>query len=251
MAFGSLRYALFAFAAVGMAACSSKKLNYDEPEGTPAQSDAGTDAVPQDSPENSASASPDNQPLPSVEGSGEFQEYTVVEGDTLMKIAFETYGDLHEWKRVHEANREKISNPNVIPTGTVLKVERPATPVAIDRNGEKYFIRPGDTLGKISGSVYGTPAKWRKIFENNRQLIRDPNKIFAGFHLYYMTNPDDPGSQPPPPQQQEPPPILGGDVPPPESPPPEVPAGELPSEPPPAAEMPPMEGEPARDPAAQ
>jgi len=128
----------------------------------------------------------------------------VQEGDTLMKIAFETYGDLYQWRRIYEGNKDKINDPNAVPKGTVIKVERPATAVAIDRNGEKYLIKNGDTLGKISGSVYGTESKWRKIWENNRQLIRDPNKIFAGFYLYYVVGPED--------QQTAPAPLAGGEA---------------------------------------
>ncbi len=58
--------------------------------------------------------------------------------------------------------------------------------VTIERNGERYLIKRGDTLGTISGDVYGTRAKWKKLWENNRQLIKDPNKIYAGFSLYYV-----------------------------------------------------------------
>jgi len=58
--------------------------------------------------------------------------------------------------------------------------------VTIERNGEKYLIKVGDTLGLISNEVYGTKAKWKKLWENNRQLIKNPNRIFAGFNLYYV-----------------------------------------------------------------
>ena len=42
------------------------------------------------------------------------------------------------------------------------------------------------TLGSISHTVYGSTRKWKKLWENNRQLIKDPNKIYAGFYLYYQ-----------------------------------------------------------------
>jgi nucleoid-associated protein YgaU len=111
-------------------------------------------------------------------------DYTVVAGDTLMKIAFEHYGDLYKWKEIFELNRDKITNPNSIPKGTVLKLN-PGEGVAISRNGEKYLIKSGDTLGTISRDLYGTTSKWKKIWKNNRELIKDPNRIFAGFYLYY------------------------------------------------------------------
>jgi LysM repeat protein len=124
-------------------------------------------------------------------GSGEFEDYSVQTGDTLMKIAFETYGDLYRWREIYEANRERIADPNNVPRGTVLKLERPSSPVTISRNGDKFTIRPGDTLGTISQEVYGTPRKWRKIYNNNRELIKDPNRIYAGFTLYYTMDEED------------------------------------------------------------
>lgn len=123
-------------------------------------------------------------------------EYSVQRGDTLMKIAFETYGDVYHWKSILDANRDKIPDPNHIPAGTVLKVDKPQTPVVIEKNGEKYLIQKGDTLGKISSQVYGTPSKWKSIWENNKQLIHDPNKIFAGFSLYYLPSDQAVGGNP-------------------------------------------------------
>ncbi|HUP58114.1 MAG TPA: LysM peptidoglycan-binding domain-containing protein, partial [Bdellovibrionota bacterium] len=127
---------------------------------------------------------PVETPRETARSSGEDSDYTVQAGDTLMKIAFEHYGDLYKWKEVYELNKDKISNPNAIPRGTVLKLN-PADGVQISRNGEKYLIKQGDTLGTISSDIYGTPSKWKKLWKNNRELIKDPNRIFAGFYLYY------------------------------------------------------------------
>lgn len=125
------------------------------------------------------------------QGSGEYIDYSVQKGDTLMKIAFETYGDLYQWRRIYELNQDKLQNPQNISSGTVLKLERPSTPVNISRSGEAYLIRQGDTLGSISREVYGTTRKWKRLWENNPQLIKDPNRIFAGFYLYYTFTPED------------------------------------------------------------
>jgi nucleoid-associated protein YgaU len=122
-------------------------------------------------------------------GGGGSGSYRVRSGETLMMIAFENYGDLYKWKDIYEMNKDHISNPNSIPAGTILKLDQSQTGVAIDKNGDQYLIKHGDTLGKISNDVYGTQSKWKKIWNNNKQLIKDPNKIYAGFYLYYSLTP--------------------------------------------------------------
>lgn len=150
----------------------------------PVDNAAGTQAsAPPAAP--AANDDPATARAPAQAGSGDWGTYRVRRGDTLMKIAFETYGDLYRWKDLFEANRDVISNPNSLPPGKTIKFEKPSTPVEIQRNGEKYLIKLGDTLGTISNDVYGTQKKWRRIYKNNRAMIKDPNKIFAGFTLYY------------------------------------------------------------------
>lgn len=152
--------------------------------------------------QESVAAPPVSEPVPEQAqaggASGGTSDYTTRSGDTLMKIAFETYGDLMRWREILEANRDNIPNPNRIPAGTVLKLATPATPVVIEKNGERYNIRRGDTLGKISRELYGTPSKWKALWKNNRQLIKNPNKIYAGFDLYYQPMSQEPTQAPAP-----------------------------------------------------
>ena len=46
--------------------------------------------------------------------------YTVVAGDSLSKIAKRELGDANKWNAIYEANRDKISNPDLIHPGQVL-----------------------------------------------------------------------------------------------------------------------------------
>ena len=43
-----------------------------------------------------------------------------------------------------------------------------------------YTVQPGDTLSKIAKEQYGDARKYMKIFEANRPLLKDPNKIYPG-----------------------------------------------------------------------
>ncbi|MEM7610179.1 MAG: LysM peptidoglycan-binding domain-containing protein [Pseudomonadota bacterium] len=45
---------------------------------------------------------------------------------------------------------------------------------------ELYVIESGDTLGKISKKYYGKSSAYMRIFEANREVIQDPDKIFVG-----------------------------------------------------------------------
>jgi len=46
--------------------------------------------------------------------------------------------------------------------------------------GKTYTIVKGDTLSKIAKEEYGDAKLWRKIYEHNKDVIKDPDKIFPG-----------------------------------------------------------------------
>lgn len=45
---------------------------------------------------------------------------------------------------------------------------------------QTYTIAKGDTLSKIAKDHYGSANAWTRIFEANRDVIDDPDKIFPG-----------------------------------------------------------------------
>ena len=45
---------------------------------------------------------------------------------------------------------------------------------------ELYVIESGDALGKIAQKYYGKASAYMRIFEANREVIEDPDKIFVG-----------------------------------------------------------------------
>jgi nucleoid-associated protein YgaU len=48
--------------------------------------------------------------------------YTIAKGDSLSKIAKRFYGDARQWKKIHEANKDIIKNPDLIFPGQVIKI---------------------------------------------------------------------------------------------------------------------------------
>ncbi len=120
--------------------------------------------------------------------SGSTMQYTVKKNETLMLISFKLYGDYEKWKSIANQNRDKLKGSTQLSEGMVLDYISPAQEFVWNPEGLPYLIRTGDTLGIISKSVYSTTKKWKLIWDNNRPLIKDPNRIFAGFTLYYLEN---------------------------------------------------------------
>jgi len=101
-------------------------------------------------------------------------EYTVQKGDYLSKIAAMRYiyNNWRAWPRIYRANRDLIKDPNLIYPGWVLKI-----PHGIVTEIE---VIPGDCLWKIAGFtwIYNNGRLWTKIYEANKDKIKDPNLIY-------------------------------------------------------------------------
>lgn len=61
--------------------------------------------------------------------------------------------------------------------GDALSAPEPVEPVP---EPEYYVIESGDTLWGIAAKFLGNGSKYPEIFEANREVIEDPDKIFVG-----------------------------------------------------------------------
>lgn len=62
-------------------------------------------------------------PSPSQGGGAKtIRTYVVQGGDSLSKIAKKFYGDANAWKRIFEANRDVVKNPDMIQPGWKLQI---------------------------------------------------------------------------------------------------------------------------------
>lgn len=66
---------------------------------------------------NVESGSSSTAPEPEAE-----RTYTVEKGDTLWAISERFYGSGNEWRRIYEANRDRIEDPDVIQPGWELTI---------------------------------------------------------------------------------------------------------------------------------
>lgn len=51
-----------------------------------------------------------------------FKNYQIQKNDTLQKISKKFYNSYSKWKRIYDANRDVITNPDVLQPGTSIKI---------------------------------------------------------------------------------------------------------------------------------
>jgi len=56
----------------------------------------------------------------------------------------------------------------------------PEPPEEETPNSQFYTVESGDTLGAIAKRFYGSAGKYMIIFEANRPMLEDPNRIYPG-----------------------------------------------------------------------
>ncbi len=112
-------------------------------------------------------------------------QYTVKQGETLMLISFQLYGDYAKWKDIRDRNPSLVNYENLEP-GQILTVRKPGEEFNWRPEGLPYLIKSNETLQVISQNLYDTTRKWMDIYQHNKPLIKDPDKIYAGFTIYYL-----------------------------------------------------------------
>lgn len=79
-----------------------------------------------------------------------------------------------------QQTREKI----VLCCGNVQGVSHVNDQISVTQAEESpsewYTVQSGDTLSKIAKQFYGDPNKYMLIFESNRPMLSDPDKIYPG-----------------------------------------------------------------------
>ncbi len=137
--------------------------------------------------------------------SSEFQIYKVQYRDDLHKIAKKYYGDGSKWILIFNANKDKIQDRNSLTIGTDLIIPVLAEEVAASQgaktgmitptlshvtevedtapNIKRHVVQQGDTLSKIALKYYNDSAKWNKILDKNRKILKNQNSLKIGQEL--------------------------------------------------------------------
>lgn len=151
-------------------------------ENTPAETSTVTQSVTDQTTTETSVASTTDQ----VTRDGNLGYYTVQANETLMMVAFKIYGDYTKWREISALNKDQIPDGQSIHQGMKLAYNQEGSGFSWNPEGEPYLIKWGNTLGTISNSVYGTKDLWKDLWKHNKPLIRNPNRIYAGFTLFYI-----------------------------------------------------------------
>ena len=76
-------------------------------------------------------------------------------------------------------NEINVGEPEPEPAAEEVAAE-PAAEAGDAGDGRTYTVQSGDTLWKISQEMYGNGSKYMKIFEANKPMLENPDKIFPG-----------------------------------------------------------------------
>ncbi len=77
------------------------------------------------------------------------------------------------------ADKEKI----IVMLGNIEGVEQVNESLNIavrEKESKFYTVKSGDSLSKIAKEFYGNAMKYMVIFEANKPMLKDPNKIYPG-----------------------------------------------------------------------
>jgi len=77
-------------------------------------------------------------------------------------------------------DRIKIGSPPGKAEAAVTAEAAPEPESTEQPSSQFYTVKPGDTLSKIAREVYGSASKYPVIFEANKPMLTNPDRIYPG-----------------------------------------------------------------------
>ena len=130
-----------------------------------------------------------------------FSFHQVRSGESLTTICRDYYGDDSLTRELAEYNG--LDDPDQLTVGRRLRIpaaselvrgrpapkrvamNRPGTPV--DPSTATYTVKAGDVLSVIAQRTMGSAKHWRKLYDHNRDVIDDPDRLKVGTVLKLPT----------------------------------------------------------------
>lgn len=102
------------------------------------------------------------------------------EPGTMFSISTDSIPVVHTRTPAAAPRRPTVSPPR---EATSLRAPAPATPAATAPAGRRHIVQPGDTLSKIALRYYNNRAKWREIYDANRDVMKNESDLKVGVAL--------------------------------------------------------------------
>ncbi len=102
-------------------------------------------------------------------------------GANIEDLNFEMEGDkvIVSGKALSQEAKEKI----ILVAGNISGIAQVEENIETEDDvaeADYYTVQSGDSLSKISKTVYGDPMKYNLIFEANQPMLESPDKIYPG-----------------------------------------------------------------------
>lgn len=129
--------------------------------------------------------------------------HTVVQGESLIKIARRHYGNGEYWRAIALANPGTVTKDGGVNIGVVLSIPkrddavlgldiesfgqesaRPANVLAAATRGAKTIeVKSGDTLSELASKHLGSAALWQDLLTANKDKLADEHSLQVGMKL--------------------------------------------------------------------
>ncbi|WP_269584182.1 peptidoglycan-binding protein LysM [Roseibium sp. Sym1] len=100
-----------------------------------------------------------------------------LEGDVKVEVSGDTV------KIAGAAPTQEAREKLILAAGNVLgvaKVEEEISVASAEPEASFHTVEKGDTLWKVAEKAYGNGSKYQAIFEANKPMLSDPDKIYPG-----------------------------------------------------------------------
>ncbi|HUQ79622.1 MAG TPA: LysM peptidoglycan-binding domain-containing protein [Gemmatimonadaceae bacterium] len=91
--------------------------------------------------------------------------------------------NLFDKDKDHDAEKKKADFSDVVAGGSSTAPRADAAPVATPNVTDRertYTVVAGDTLSKIAKREYGDASEWHRIYDANKDTIKNPDLIYPG-----------------------------------------------------------------------
>lgn len=105
--------------------------------------------------------------------------HKVAVGESLWQISQKYYNDGYKWTEIAKINN--LTSPDLLEAGQSLSIPELAVVPAVVTS--EYLVVMGDDLWKIAVRAYADGYQWTKIWEANKAVIGNPDRVEVGTKL--------------------------------------------------------------------